>query len=138
LGRILCMDYGAARTGIAVTDELQLIATPLETVPTAELLTFLQSYTTSETVDLFVVGLPRDLRGEKTHATDLVMEFSKKLQQKFSGIPVKFVDERFTSKMALQTQITGGMKKKDRRNKANLDSISAVIILQSFLEQSRI
>jgi putative holliday junction resolvase len=134
MGRILAIDYGRKRTGLAVTDPLRIIATALETVPTPELLAFLIAYAQRETVDVFVIGMPKTLRNEDSETAPLVRKFVEELKLKFPGKPVHEVDERFTSSMARRTMIEGGMKKKDRQEKGNVDKISATIILQSFLE----
>lgn len=134
---MLAIDYGTKRTGLAVTDPLQLIATALETVPTHQLLTYLNQYVTSEPVEAFVVGLPTRLDGTDTDNTPRVRGFVEKLKTAFPAIPVHWHDERFTSSMALQAMIAGGTKKKDRREKGNIDKVSAVIILQSFMESRR-
>lgn len=133
MGRILSIDYGKVRTGIAVTDELHIIASGLTTVLTKELLEFLSSYTKNETVDLFVVGLPKQMNNELSESESLIVPFLKKLETKFPNIPIERVDERFTSKMAFQTMIDSGLKKKQRQNKALIDEISATIILQTYL-----
>jgi putative Holliday junction resolvase len=133
MGRILAIDYGKVRTGLAVTDELQIIASGLTTVATKELLTFLETYTKSETVDLFIVGLPKQMNNEPSESEALIVPFLKKLNFKFPNIPMERVDERFTSKMAFNTMIDSGLSKKQRQNKALIDEISATIILQSYL-----
>lgn len=135
MGRLLAIDYGMKRTGIAVTDALRIIATPLDTVMSAELLAFLKTYCQKETVDAFVVGMPKTLRNEDSEIAPLVRLFVEELKKAFPDKPVHLADERFTSSMAMQAMIDGGMKKKDRRVKGNVDKISATIILQSFLEQ---
>lgn len=132
--RILAIDYGGKRSGVAVTDPLQIIATALTTVASKELLMFLKDYCRAEAVESFVVGYPIGLKSEETDGTKLVEIFTKKLKEAFPDIPVHLVDERFTSKIAMQTMIAGGMSKKDRRVKGNVDKISAVIILQDFLQ----
>jgi putative Holliday junction resolvase len=132
--RILAIDYGAKRTGLAVTDPSQIIASALETVPTEKLLEFLKKYAQNEPIEAFVVGMPKNLNGTSTDGTAYVERFIIELKAAFSEIPVHLHDERFTSKMAVQTMIAGGMKKKDRQIKGNIDKISAVIILQSFME----
>lgn len=134
MGRILAIDYGKKRTGLAVTDPLRIIATALETVESRDLLTYLKAYTEKETVDEFVIGMPRTLKNEDSETAPLVRKFITELNAAFPGKPVHEVDERFTSSIAQQTMITGGMKKKDRQVKGNVDKISAVIILQSFME----
>ena len=133
MGRILALDYGAKRTGIAVTDELQIIASGLTTVPTSELLNFLIEYTENEDVELFVVGLPKQMNYEDSDSEFLIASFLVELNEKLPHIPVKRVDERFTSKMAFKTMIDSGLSKKKRQNKALIDEISATIILQSYL-----
>lgn len=132
--RILAIDYGGKRTGIAVTDPLKIIATALTTVPSKEVLIFLKGYCEREEVEKFIVGYPVGLRSEETDGTKLVEIFSVKLKETFPNIPIHFIDERFTSKMAMQSMIAGGMSKKDRRVKGNVDKISAVIILQDYLQ----
>jgi putative holliday junction resolvase len=134
VGRILAIDYGKKRTGLAVTDPLRIIATALETVPTHELLKFLKAYLLKETVDEFVIGMPRTLKNEDSETAPLVRKFIEELKSNFPGKPVHEVDERFTSRMAQRAMIDGGMKKKDRQEKGNVDKISATIILQSYLE----
>ncbi|MEQ8415307.1 MAG: Holliday junction resolvase RuvX [Imperialibacter sp.] len=138
MGRILAIDYGGKRTGIAVTDPLQLIATSLEMVRSHELIAFLKQYLQKETVDAFVVGMPKKLDNTDTNGTLLVNRFLVQLKKEFAEMPVHLIDERFTSKMAMDTMIAGGMKKKDRRVKGNVDKISAVIILQSYMESNRL
>ena len=133
MARILCIDYGKKRTGIAVTDPLQIIATGLTTVDSHELISFLKKYFQQEEVDLIVIGEPKNLDDSVTHATPLVKAIIKRLEKEFPKIPVKKVDERFTSKMAKQAMIDMGMKKKDRRNKRTVDEIAATIILQEYM-----
>ncbi|NBA86620.1 Holliday junction resolvase RuvX [Emticicia sp. CRIBPO] len=132
--RILAIDYGMKRTGMAVTDPLKIIATALETVPTETAIGFLKKYTEKEPVERFVLGMPLGLDSRDTDATQAVRNFAEVLKTEFPLIPVSFHDERFTSKLAGRAMIAGGMKKKDRQVKGNLDKISAVIILQSFME----
>lgn len=138
MGRILAIDYGGKRTGLAVTDPLQLIATGLETVPTADLLPFLKRYMAEEEVECVVIGLPKDLQNRDTNATGPVNKLITKIQNLFPNLVVKTIDERFTSSIAAQTMALGGYKKKDRQNKGNLDKVSATLILQSYMEQQRI
>jgi putative Holliday junction resolvase len=133
MGRILAIDYGKVRTGIAVTDELQIIASGLETVATSELIAFLKSYTASEKVDLFVVGEPKQMNNDPSESEALIIPFLEKLKKAIPTIPIERVDERFTSKMAFQTMIDSGLSKKKRKNKALVDEISATLILQSYL-----
>lgn len=134
MGRILAIDYGRKRAGIAVTDELQIIATGLETVASHELLTFLKEYTTREQVDLIVVGEPRDMMNRPSEASRFIEPFVKKLRAAFPNMEIKRFDERFTSKMAHQAMIEGGLKKKKRQDKALVDTLSATLILQSYME----
>jgi len=133
LARIICLDYGAKRTGIAVTDPLQIIATALETVDTKQLFTFLQKYFKAETVELILIGLPLNLDDSPTHATPLVLAAIKRLQKEFPHIPVKTVDERYSSKNASKAMVQMGMKKKDRQVKANIDQVAATMLLQEYL-----
>ncbi len=134
MGRILAIDYGMKRTGLAVTDPMKIIATALETVESSGLLTYLEAYLRREPVERFVVGLPRRLDNSDTDMTSPVRALGERLGKTFPGIPVTMVDERFTSSMAKAAMIAGGMKKKDRREKGNVDKISAVIILQSYMD----
>lgn len=133
MGRILALDFGKVRTGIAVTDELQIIASGLKTVATNELLPFLKNYLKQEKVELILLGKPKQMDNSDSESEVLIKPFLEKLEKKFPKIPLKRVDERFTSKMAFQTMIDSGLKKKQRRNKALVDEISATIILQSYL-----
>lgn len=135
MGRIVALDYGRKRTGIAATDPLQIIANSLTTIHSSEVIGFLKKYVSEESVDAFVVGYPRQMNNEPSESVRYISPFVNLLKKTFPGIPVHLVDERFTSKMAMQTMIAGGVKKKDRQNKALLDSISATIILQSYMEQ---
>lgn len=137
LGRILAIDYGKKRTGLAVTDSLRIIATALETVESSSLISYLKNYTQKEIVDEFVIGLPKNLKNEDSETAPLVRKFIVELKTSFPDKPVHEVDERFTTSIAHQTMITGGMKKKDRQVKGNADKISAVLILQSFMESIR-
>jgi putative Holliday junction resolvase len=132
--RIIAIDYGSKRVGLAVTDNLKIIATALETVHSKDVLDFLEKYIQKEEVETFVVGMPKNLDGEDTNNTQLVEIFVKSLKKKFPDIPVQLMDERFTSKIALEAMIMSGSKKKDRNNKSgNIDKVSAVIILQDYL-----
>ncbi len=135
MARILALDYGKVRTGIAVTDELQLIASGLSTVETKNLLPFLEDYTKKESVELFVVGLPKQMDNTESESEVLIKGFLNKLKAKFPTIPVERQDERFTSKMAVQSMLDSGMKKKKRRDKALVDEISATLILQAYLNR---
>ncbi len=133
MSRVLAIDFGKVRTGIAVTDELQIIASGLTTVATPELISFLKDYTKKEKVELFLVGLPKQMDNTASESEVLITPFLKKLTASFPNIPMQRVDERFTSKMAFQTMLDGGAKKKKRQNKGLIDEISATIILQSYL-----
>jgi putative Holliday junction resolvase len=133
LARVLAIDFGKIRTGIAVSDELKIIASGLTTVNTSDLLSFLKEYTSKEKVELFLMGLPKKMDNSDSESEVLILPFLKKIEKLFPQIPMKRIDERFTSKMAFQTMIDSGMKKKQRRNKAMIDEISATIILQSYL-----
>jgi putative Holliday junction resolvase len=134
MGRILALDYGKKRTGIAVTDELQIIATGLTTVETKQLFPFLKDYFSKNQVDDIILGFPKRLNNEATHNTLPVLKVKERLEKEFPMFTVHLVDERFTSKMAKQTMIDSGLKKKQRQNKALVDEISATIILQSYME----
>lgn len=138
MGRILAIDYGNKRVGVAVTDPLKLIATPLDTVHAKDILDFLKAYVQREPVESIVVGMPRTLANTPTDVTSAVVGFVRKLKKALPDIPVFTHDERFTSKMAFQAMIDGGVKKKDRQNKATVDKVSATIILQSYLEQQNL
>ena len=133
MGRILAIDYGSKRTGIAVTDEMQIIASGLTTVSTKSLLEFLKSYVSLETVDLIVVGLPKQMNNKLSKSEPLILKFIKILNNQFPDMPVERVDERFTSKIAFRSMITSGLKKNQRKNKSLVDEISATLILQSYL-----
>ncbi|WP_046757426.1 Holliday junction resolvase RuvX [Kordia jejudonensis] len=133
MARILAIDYGKKRTGIAVTDEMQLIASGLTTVRTHDLINFLKEYVAKENVELFLVGEPKQMNYEASSSEVLIKEFIRLLTKAIPTIPIKRVDERFTSKMAFQTMIDSGLKKKQRQNKGLIDEISATIILQSYL-----
>lgn len=134
MARIICIDYGGKRTGLAVTDPLQIIATALTTVPTKDLFDFLKKYFAEEQVELILIGEPLNLDDSPTHATPLVELAIKRLQKEFPTIPLKKVDERFTSKMASRAMVDMGMKKKDRQVKGNVDQIAATIMLQDYLQ----
>lgn len=135
MARIMCIDYGKKRTGIAVTDPLQIISTGLMTIDTKELFPFLKKYFSEESVELMVVGEPKNLDDSDTHATPLVRQFLKRLAKEFPTMPVTTVDERYTSKMAKQAMLEMGMKKKERRNKRNVDEIAATMMLQEYMER---
>lgn len=135
MARILAIDYGGKRTGLAVTDPLQIIATGLETIESRELIPWLKKYLLQEAVELIIIGLPKNWDESDTHGTPLVEAAIKKIQKEFPDMPLKTVDERYTSKMAKDAMIEMGMKKKDRRDKKNVDLIAATIILQEYLGQ---
>lgn len=133
----MAIDYGIKRVGLAVTDPLRIIATALETVPTSELLSYLVAYTKRETVDEFVIGMPKTLKNEDSQTAPLVRAFIEKLREAFPAKPVHQVDERFTSSLAKHSMLESGASRKDRREKGNVDKVSAVIILQSFMSAYR-
>jgi len=133
MGRLLAIDYGSKRTGVAVTDEMQIIASGLTTVDTKNIIDFLKSYIDKESVDLILIGLPKQMNNELSESEPLILKFIKILDKELPDIPVQRVDERFTSKMAFQTMINSGLNKKKRKNKALVDEISATLILQSYL-----
>ncbi len=135
LGRIVAIDYGTRRTGLAVTDPGQMIASPMETVPTHELMIFLQAYFEREKVVLLVVGHPRQMDNSDSESMKQIRFFVAAFKKRFEKIPVEWMDERFTSKLAMDAMIEGGMKKSDRRVKGHVDKVSAALILQSFLEK---
>ena len=132
--RILAIDYGLKRTGLAVTDPLKIIATGLTTVESKQLISFLKNYFNKEEVELIIIGEPKNLDDTDTDATPFVQKIIKELQKNFPSIPVKTVDERFTSKMASRAMIEMGLKKKQRQNKALVDEIAATIMLQEYLK----
>lgn len=138
MSRILAIDYGKKRTGIAVSDVLQLIANGLTTVPTHELLAFVTDYVGREDVERIVIGLPRQMNNEYSENMARIEPFVRSLQKRLPHIPVEYVDERFTSIMAHRTMQDAGLKKKDRQNKALVDEISATIILQSYMETKKL
>jgi putative Holliday junction resolvase len=137
MGRVLSIDYGRKRVGLAVTDPLKIIATRLTTVPTNDIWTYLSDYFAREEVELVLVGYPMQLNNEPSEAIRYINPFLKKFQQIYKDMPVQQMDERFTSKMAFQTMIDAGVKKKDRQNKETIDGFSATIILQSYLEEQK-
>lgn len=134
MARIICIDYGGKRTGLAVTDPLQIIATALTTIPTKELIPFLQNYFKLESVELILIGEPMSLNDTPTHATPLVKAAILRLTKTFPHIPTQTVDERYTSKMALRAMVDMGMKQKQRREKGNIDQIAATMMLQEYLQ----
>ena len=136
MGRIIAIDYGRKRTGIAVTDPMQIIANGLTTISSVTTIGFLKDYFLKETVDAIVVGHARQMDSSDSESMQYIKPFVKQLSKNFPNMPVHMVDERFTSKIAHQTMIDGGLKKKKRQNKALVDTISATIILQSYMEQN--
>jgi putative holliday junction resolvase len=136
VGRILAFDYGKKRTGIAVTDPLQIIASALTTVETYKVFDFVSDYITNENVECFLVGFPVPYENTNTsHSTPYINEFIEKLKKKFPEIPVEIEDEHFSSKQAMQAMIDGGLKKMQRRDKAIIDKVSASIILNNYMER---
>ena len=136
--RILSIDYGLKRTGIAVTDPLKIIATGLTTVETQKLMPFLKDYFSKEQVELVIIGMPVNWDDSATHATPMVEHFIQGFQKNFPSIPIQTVDERYTSKMASQAMIEMGLRKKQRQNKALVDEIAATIMLQEWLSRENI
>ena len=134
MARILSIDYGGKRTGLAVTDPMQIIATGLTTIASQELIPFLKNYFVQEEVELIIIGLPKNLDDSDTHGTPLAEAAIKRLKKEFSHIPLKTVDERYTSKRAKEAMLHMGMKKKDRRDKKLVDEIAATIMLQEYME----
>ena len=137
MARILAIDYGGKRTGLAVTDPFQIIATGLETIESKELIPYLKKYFAAETVELIIIGLPKNWDESDTHGTPLVEAAIKKIQKEFPKMPLQTVDERYTSKLAKDAMLQMGMKKKDRRIKGNVDIIAATIILQEYLQSNQ-
>ncbi len=135
MARVLAIDYGTKRVGLAVTDSMQIIASPLNTVPAKDLAQYLEKYINTEEVETIVIGMPKRLNNTDTHITQQVREFTIHMTRKFPAIKIVNVDERFTSKMAFETMIAGGLSKKKRREKELIDKVSATIILQSYLAQ---
>ncbi|HPT13730.1 MAG TPA: Holliday junction resolvase RuvX [Bacteroidales bacterium] len=135
MGRVLAIDYGRKRSGIAVTDELRIIASALCTVPSGELITFLKDYISREKVDVLVVGESLQMNGQPSQSAEFIEPFVKLLVKTFPAIPVERIDERFTSKMASRAIMQAGAKKKDRQDKSLVDMVSATIILQTYLEK---
>ena len=138
MARVLAIDYGKKRVGLAVTDPLQIIANSLTTVKTADIWNFLENYFVKEQVETVVIGYPRKMNNQPSEAVHYINPFLKKFRMKYTEIQLEVFDERYTSRMAFQTMIDGGVKKKKRRDKEMIDAISATIILQNYLEQKRI
>ena len=137
MSRILAIDYGRKRTGIAVTDPMQIIANGLTTVPTGELMDFLLDYMKREKVERIIIGHPKQMNNQDSESMKYIVPFVNRLKKMLPDVPLEMVDERFTSVLAHQAMLAGGLKKKDRQNKALVDEISATIILQSYLESKR-
>ena len=137
MGRIVAIDYGRKRTGIAVTDTLKMIANGLTSLPSGDVVAYLSDYVSKEPVDLFVVGYPKQMNNEPSENMRYVEAFVRQLNRKIPDIPIEYYDERFTSVLAHQAMIDGGLKKKQRQNKALVDEISAVLILQTYLESTK-
>lgn len=135
MARILAIDYGIKRTGIAVTDELQIIASGLTTIPSETAIAFLKDYFSKENVAKVLIGEPKQMNGQPSESAEIIEKFVTKFQQEFPDMKVERVDERFTSKMAFQTMIDSGLKKKQRQNKALIDEIAATIMLQDYLSR---
>lgn len=135
MARILSIDYGLKRTGIAVTDPFQIIATGLTTIESPKLIPFLKDYFSKESVELIIIGEPKNWDDTDTHATPLVKKAIERIRKAFPAMPLKTVDERYTSKMASQAMIDMGLKKMQRRNKALIDEIAATIMLQEYLQR---
>lgn len=135
MARLLSIDFGKKRTGIAITDEFQIIASGLTTVDTEQLLPFLKEYFAKEKVEKVIIGEPKRLNNEPSEVVPLLNEFIGKFEKNFPTMPVERIDERFTSKMAFQTMIDSGLKKKQRQNKALIDEIAATIILQDYMNK---
>jgi putative Holliday junction resolvase len=138
MGRIIAIDYGRKRTGLAVTDKLQLIANGLTTIPSGEAVSYLTNYVSNESIDTFIVGYPKQMNNEPSENLKYVEAFVKQLNKALPAIPVTYYDERFTSALAQRAMIEGGLSKKKRQNKALVDEISAVLILQDYLESKKI
>jgi len=137
MGRLMGIDFGTKRIGVAVSDPLNIFASPLTTVRNHEFGEFLTEYLKTETIDGFIVGYPRTMNNQASEVVNHINPFIRKLNKAFPEIPVHLVDERFTSEMAFNAMIEGGVKKKQRSNKAIVDKISAAIILQSFLDRKK-
>ena len=136
MSTIVAIDWGAKRTGLAVTDPLKIIASPLSTVATGELFSYLDNYLKTESIERFILGMPGFLKGEETDSTTSITKFKAKLEKRYPSIPVTLVDESHSSSEAVQAMIQSGIKKSERRKKENLDKISAAIILQRYLQES--
>src|SRR5690606_10827231 len=136
MGRIICLDYGLKRTGIAVSDPMQIIASPLDTIATQELMPFLKTYIATEPVDKILIGEPYNLDGTETHATKPVKDFIRRLKKAFPHIVIETVDEQFSSKMAVRAMIEMNLKKKKRSEKGMIDRMAAALLLKEYLENN--
>ena len=137
MARILSIDYGLKRTGIAVTDDFQIIASGLTTIPSAELISFLKTYFSKENVETVIIGEPKQMNGLPSESTEIIEKFIVQFQAEFPTMKMERVDERFTSKMAFQTMIDSGLNKKQRKNKGLIDEIAATILLQDYLNYKK-
>lgn len=137
MGKIFAIDYGKKRTGIATTDEFQIIASGLTTIETTTLFTFLEKLVETEKIDLFIIGEPKQMNGLPSESAAEIEVFCQKFREKFPTVPLEKIDERFTSKIAFQTMIDSGLKKKQRQNKGLIDEIAATILLQDYLQYKR-
>jgi len=137
MGRIIGIDYGKKRVGLAVTDPLQIIASPLDTITVNDFDAFIDEYLKSEQVDAFVVGYPVQMNNKPSESVKVIDPFIRKLKKRFPGKPVHLVDERFTSKIAFRAMIEGGLKKKKRQDKTIVDKVSAALILQSWMDKKK-
>ncbi|MBC5833380.1 Holliday junction resolvase RuvX [Flavobacterium sp. F372] len=137
MARILSIDYGLKRTGIAVTDDFQIIASGLTTIPSADLIAFLKTYFSKENVETVIIGEPKQMNGLPSESAEIIEKFIVQFHAEFPTIKMERVDERFTSKMAFQTMIDSGLKKKQRQNKGLIDEIAATILLQDYLNYKK-
>ena len=137
MGRVLAFDYGKVRVGVAATDPMQIIASPVDTISAPQIFDFIDKYLSENDVEVFVVGMPYQMDNSLSENAERLKEFSGKLKYKYPAIPLVYIDERFTSKMASNAILQSGKKKKDRQNKGLVDKVSAVIILQSYMEQKK-
>ena len=137
MGRILAIDYGKKRVGLAVTDPMKIIAGKLTTIPSHQIFDFLKEYFLKEDVEKIIIGYPLQMNNEASEAVVYINPFLRRFQKLYPDMPIEQVDERFSSKMAFQTMIDAGLKKKDRQNKGMIDAVSATILLQSYLEQQK-
>lgn len=137
MARILSIDYGIKRTGLAVTDDFQIIASGLTTIPSAELLSFLKTYFSKENVEKVIIGEPKQMNGLPSESAEIIEKFIIQFQAEFPEMKMERIDERFTSKMAFQTMIDSGLKKKQRQNKGLIDEIAATILLQDYLNYKK-